>query len=242
MPMTLDQNRLCIELQRLDWARQLKEEVIEDIASSAELRQFQSGEVVIQLDTDVKHVYFVVAGRLAGALYDRLGKQIHSDDFRRGSVLGLFSMLLVDRSYVHVEAVEPTTVIQLAMDDLLRLTAKYGEFQLMMFRVAANVVKQLVLVDRELPKPAVVAVVHHSDASRSLTDRIARRLLQCGESPCVAGDDERWKPAAEIPHRLLFENGVSIGPEGVKQLLKEWASYNRLFLDFRSDHSADDLN
>jgi predicted acylesterase/phospholipase RssA len=57
----------------------------------------------------------------------------------------------------------------------------------------------------------------------------------------VAGDDERWKPGDGIPHRLLFENGVSIGPERIKQLLQEWTSYNRLFIDFRVDHSADDL-
>jgi predicted acylesterase/phospholipase RssA len=58
----------------------------------------------------------------------------------------------------------------------------------------------------------------------------------------VAGDDERWKPADGIPHRLLFENGVSIGPERIKQLLREWASYNRLFIDFRADHAADELD
>jgi predicted acylesterase/phospholipase RssA len=122
------------------------------------------------------------------------------------------------------------------------LTAKYREFQLTMFRIAANILKHLVMVDRELPKPTAVGVVHHSDASRPLTVELARRLRQLGESPCVAGDDERWNPEDGIPHRLFFANGVSIGPERIKQLLKEWTSYNRLFIDFRADHSADDLD
>src|SRR6516165_7309771 len=100
----------------------------------------------------------------------------------------------------------------------------------------------MVMVDRELPKPAAVGVVHHSDASRPLVLELARRLRQLGESPCIAGDDERWKPEDGIPHRLLFENGVSIGPERIKQLLKSWASYNRLFIDFRVDHSPDELD
>jgi predicted acylesterase/phospholipase RssA/CRP-like cAMP-binding protein len=239
--MNLDQHRLSIELRRLDWARQLKEEVIQDIAASAELMEFQAGQIIIELDSEIVHVYFVVAGRLAGALFDRLGKEIHRDIFGRGSVVGLFSVLLPDRSHLHVEAVEPSTVIRLTLDDLLRLTAKYREFQLTMFRIAANIVKHLVVVDRELPKPAAVGVVHHSDASRPLTVELARRLRQLGESPCVAGDDERWKPEGGIPHRLLFENGVSIGPERIKQLLREWTSYNRLFIDFRVNHSDDDL-
>jgi predicted acylesterase/phospholipase RssA/CRP-like cAMP-binding protein len=240
--MNLDQQRLRIELQHLDWARQLKEEVIEDIAASAKLMEFKAGQVVIELDSEINSVYFVLAGRLEGTLFDRLGKEIHCDTFQRGSVVGLFSVLLPDRSHLHVEAVEHTIVIHLGLDDLLRLTAKYREFQLTMFRIAANIVKHLVMVDRELPKPAAVGVVHHSDASRLVTVELARRLRQLGESPCVAGDDERWKPEDGIPYRLLFENGVSIGPERIKQLLKEWASYNRLFIDFRADHSADDLD
>jgi predicted acylesterase/phospholipase RssA len=88
----------------------------------------------------------------------------------------------------------------------------------------------------------VVAVVHHSEASRPLVAQLAQRLLQFGESPCVAGDDARWKPDAGISHTLLFENGSSVGPERVKEKLKEWASYGRMFLDFRADHSPDDLH
>src|SRR5262249_30706227 len=145
--------------------------------------------------------------------FDRLGKEIHRDTFRRGSVVGLFSMLLPDRSHLHVEAVEPTTVIHLGLDDLLRLTAKYREFQLTMFRIAAHVVKQLVMVDRELPKRAAVGVVHHSDASRPLAVELTRRLRQLGESPCVAGDDERWRPKDGIPHKLLCRAAARPTPQ-----------------------------
>jgi predicted acylesterase/phospholipase RssA/CRP-like cAMP-binding protein len=240
--MNLDQQRLCIELQHLDWARQLKGEVIDEIAASAKLLAFPAGQVVIELDSQIDTVYFVVAGRLEGALFDRLGKKIHSDTFRRGSVVGLFSVLLPDRSHLHVRAVEPTSVIQLALDEMLRLTAKYRDFQLAILRIAANIVKHVVMVDRERPKPAAVGVVHHSEASRPLTAALARRLRQLGESPCVAGDDERWKPEDGIPHRLLFEKGAFVGPERIKQILKEWTSCNRLFIDFRADHSPDNLD
>ena len=203
--MNLGQHRLCIELQRLDWARELREEIIQEIATSAELKEFQSGRVVIELDSGVNHVYFVVTGRLAGTLFDRLGKEIQRDIFARGSVVGLFYALLPDRSHLHIEAVEPTTVICLPLDELLRLLAKYREFQLTMLRIAANVAKRLVLVDRELPKPAVIGMIHHSSASRSLTFQLARRLLELGECPCVAGDDESWKPEDGILHRLLYK-------------------------------------
>jgi predicted acylesterase/phospholipase RssA/CRP-like cAMP-binding protein len=240
--MNLDQNRLCIELQHLDWARELKEEVIEDLAASAKLMEFNAGQVVFEVDAEINTLYFVVGGRLEGALFDRLGKEMLRDTFLRGSVVGLFSVLLADRSHLHVEAVEDTIAIRLGLDDLLRLMAKYREFQLTVLRIAANLVKHLTMVDRDLPKPAAIGVVHHSDASRPLTVELTRRLRQLGESPYVAGDDERWKPDEGIPHRMLFENGVSIGPERIKQLLKEWTSYNRLFIDVRADHSPEDLD
>jgi len=240
--MNLDQQRLCIELRRLEWADQLDEQVIQDIAAAAQLMEFHPGQVVIELDSRIDHVYFVVAGRLEGALFDRLGKEIRRDVFRRGSVAGLFSALLPERSHLHVEAVEPIIAICLGLDDLFRLTAKHREFQLAMFRVAANLVKKLVLVDRDLPKPAVVGVVHHSRASRPLTVQLVRRLKQLGESPCVAGDDEQWKTEDGIPHRQLFENGVFIGPERVKQTLQEWTSYGRLFIDVAADHAPDELD
>ena len=110
-----------------------------------------------------------------------------------------------------------------------------------MFRISANIVKQLVMVDRELPKPAVVVIVHHSQASRPLAQQLARRLQELGESPCVAGDDERWKAGDGIPFKLLFENGTYIGPEATKQLLKEWSTQGRLLIDVRADHSSDEL-
>jgi CRP-like cAMP-binding protein len=90
--MNLDQQRLSIELQHLDWARQLEEEVIHDIAASASLMEFQAGQVVIELDSEINSVYFVVAGRLEATLFDRLGKKIVCDTFPRGSVVGLFSV------------------------------------------------------------------------------------------------------------------------------------------------------
>lgn len=49
-----------------------------------------------------------------------------------------FSVLLPDQSHLQVEALEPTTVIRLTLDEQLRLKAKHHDFQLTMFRVSAH--------------------------------------------------------------------------------------------------------
>ncbi|EMI19778.1 Patatin domain protein [Rhodopirellula maiorica SM1] len=240
--MTLDRHRLCVELQRLDWARQLSQEVIEDIAAEAETSQFATGDEVISVNAEFTNVYFVIEGSLEALLFDRLDKQIHREKFGRGSVLGLFSVVLPESSHLQVSAIEPTTVIHFTMDELLRLTTKHQEFQRSMFAAAANVVKRLVVIDRDLPKPAVVGVVHQSDASRCLAVDLTRRLRQLDEPVYVAGDENHWSSDEGIVFYPLYENGQLISKDAITSTLQKWSALGRLFIDVRADHSQDDLN
>jgi predicted acylesterase/phospholipase RssA len=88
-------------------------------------------------------------------------------------------------------------------------------------------------IDRSLPKPSIVGIIHHSDASRPLVGRLARRLRELDESPCIAGDDERWKPDGEFPFMLLARDGDQ------QNALKDWAAHRRLFVDVTADHSLE---
>jgi hypothetical protein len=114
-------------------------------------------------------------------------KRLSKTLFLEGLRSYYFSLGLSDRSHLQVQATEPSTAIRLTLSNLLQLTAKHADFQLAMFRLAANIFKQHVMVDRSLPKPSVVGIVHHSEASRPLAGRLARRLRDLGESPCIVG-------------------------------------------------------
>jgi NTE family protein len=232
-PVSPTDERLHAELRRLDWAKGLSDETFTAITSTAEWLEFRAGDVVIEVESEVTHVCFVITGRMQATLYDLLGKEIQKDTFVRGSVIGLFGVGLSDRSHLRVQANEPSAAIRLTVSDLLQLTAKHEDFQLAMFRLGANIFKRYVLgVDRFLPQPSVVGIVHHTEASRPLVGRLARRLRDLGESPCIAGDDERWKPDGDIPFRLLVGD--------VRQSIpKDWASHRRLLVDVRADHSPE---
>src|SRR5262245_12402219 len=97
-----------VELRRLEWAKALSEETLAAITQAAEWVEFHAGEVVIEADSEVTHVCFLVTGRLQAELYDFLGKEIQQDTFFRGSAIGLFSLGLPDRSHVRVQATEPS--------------------------------------------------------------------------------------------------------------------------------------
>lgn len=98
------------------------------------------------------------------------------------------------------------------------------------------------MVDRDLPQPGVIGMVHHSESSRPLSRQLALRLQSLGESVCVAGDDEHWRPENGLSFRLLFEQGKRIGPEEVQQQLREWSHNSRLMIDIRADNARDDLS
>ena len=58
-----------------------------EVAASAKLMEFQAGQVVNALKSRINKVYFLVGGRLEGALLVRLGVESHCDTLQRGSVV-----------------------------------------------------------------------------------------------------------------------------------------------------------
>ena len=84
------------------------------------------------------------------------------------------------------EAIEPSTAIRLTLSDLLQLTAKHADFQLAMFRLAANTFKRYVMA-RSLPSEAIrrgYCSSHRGEPStrRSIgtsTPRIGRVSVYC---------------------------------------------------------------
>jgi predicted acylesterase/phospholipase RssA/CRP-like cAMP-binding protein len=237
-PVSPTEERLRVDLRMLEWATGLSDETLTAITNKAEWVEFHAGQIVIEVDSEVTHAYFLITGRMHVALYDLLGKEIQTDTFVRGSVLGLFSLGLSDRSHVQVETTEPSTAIRLTLSNLLQLTAKHPDFQLSMFRLAANLAARYLMVDRSRPKPSVVCIIHHTEASRPLVRRLTRRLQDLAESPCIAGDDEQWKPDGEIPFKLL------VGDRSVEEwqdVLKGWSANKRLLLDLRADHPAEEM-
>ena len=228
-------NSVLVELRHLDWTKKLSEEALTAITNTGAEVHFHVGEVVIEADSEINHVWILLTGRLHATLHDMLGKEIRKDVFVRGAVIGLFTLGLGGNSYVRVEATEPSSAIRLTVSDLLQLTTRFTDFQLAMFCQAANLFKRYIAVDRSLPKPSVVGIVHHSQTSRPLMSRLVHRLQELDESPCVAGDDGQWRPDGDTPFKLLVGDG---GDEHIS-ILKNWALHRRLLVDVRAGHSPE---
>jgi NTE family protein len=91
-PVSPTGERLYAELRRLDWAKGLSQETFAAITSTAEWVEFRAGDVVIEVESEITHVCFLITGRMQARLYDLLGKEIQKDTLVRGSVIGLFAL------------------------------------------------------------------------------------------------------------------------------------------------------
>lgn len=226
--------QLRVDLRRLEWAVGLSEETLTAITNTAEWVEFHTGEVILEVESEITHMYFLITGRVQSTLHDSLGKEVQRDIIVPGLAIALVAIGSSDRSLLHIEAIEPSTAIKLTPKDLLQLAANHPDLQLALFRLTVNAFKRYVMVDRSLPKPSIVGIIHHSEASRSLVSRLARRLRDLDESPGIIGDDEQWKPDGDIPFKFLAAEGQ------IRQdLLKDFAVNRRLLIDVRADHSAE---
>ena len=88
-PVSPTAERLQIELRRLEWAKELSEDTLTAITNAADWIAFHAGEVVIEVESEITHVYFLITGRMQATLYDFLGKEMQQDTFARGAVIGL---------------------------------------------------------------------------------------------------------------------------------------------------------
>jgi predicted acylesterase/phospholipase RssA/CRP-like cAMP-binding protein len=223
-----------MDLRRLQWALGLSEEALTAIADAAEWVGFETGGVLVELDSEITHLYFLITGRVQSTLHDSLGKVVETDTIGPGRAVALIALGSTDRALLHVEAVEPVTAIRLTPADLLQLAAKHTDFQATVFRLAVNAFKRYVMVDRSLPKPSVVGIIHHSEASRALVGHLARRLRELDEHPAVFGDHEQAKPGSDIPFKLLAGEG-----QIREDILKDWPLKSRLLIDVRVDYSPE---
>ncbi len=233
-PLRPTTEQLHRDLRRLEWAQELSEEALAAIAERAEWVELHTGEVVVELDSEITHLYFLITGRVQSTLHDSLGKLVQTDTLVPGRAIALIALGSTDRVRLHVEAIEPSTAIRLTPRDVLQLATEHADFQRALFRLTVNAFKRYVMVDRSLPKPSVVGIIHHSEASRALVGHLARRLRELDESPAVFGDYEQAKPGGDIPFKLLAGEG-----QVREDILKDWPLNSRLLVDVGTVYSPE---
>ena len=112
-PLRPTPEQLRVDLRRLDWGVGLSEESLTAITNTAEWVEFHTGEVILEIESEITHMYFLITGRVQSTLHDALGKEIEKDTIVPGLAIALLAIGSSDPSLLHVEALEPSTAIRL---------------------------------------------------------------------------------------------------------------------------------
>jgi NTE family protein len=212
-------------------SRGLSDEAQQEISDAAQLVQIGERDYLHHAGEVITSVYLIVHGRLKQSIVDMHGNVLLQRFLTCGSQFGGLAAAQVDPVPVDVVAVEPSAALKFDFETFLRFTREHEVFGLNLTRSVSKMVSQVLLSDRRPKRPPIVTVFHESPGSRPLTQRLVRRLLELGETPCVMSDTADWDPIENISYRSLIEDGHPLSREEFRRQITQWSDSGRIIID-----------
>ena len=171
---------------------------------------------------------------------DAQGRESPFRVMERGEQFGMMLGALQEPVPVRVFALEPSTLLQVDSEQAMELTLKHQDLRA---ALAANVctrpAKAVLRLDPE-PRPAMLALIHESPASRPMAERLLGRLRAIGEKNAVFSDSEQWRGLPDVRFRSLVANGQrSVAPEEIRQQAAEWQDARRIVFDVHAQMTSE---
>src|SRR5262249_1631398 len=79
--------------------------------------------------------------------------------------------------------------------------------------------------------PRLLALLHHSPATRALARKLVGRLQGLGETVCVLSDDDSWRTTPDVRFRSLSDGGRPLEMADIRRQVAEWDQANRIVVD-----------
>lgn len=121
-----DTHQQLIELLRAstDFC-ELQDDVLEDLASSLELKQFSGGTQIITEGTDSDSMFILVSGRLRVSRLDKNGKRLLYNEILPGECVGETGMILQQTRTADITALRDSILASLSQDKFQALIEKH---------------------------------------------------------------------------------------------------------------------
>jgi predicted acylesterase/phospholipase RssA/CRP-like cAMP-binding protein len=214
-----------------DYFHGVSEAALKDVMESGQIRTYAAGEIVYQPQDPITSVYFVLRGRLKAVKVDAQGRESLFRYFERGEQMGMMMGFLQEPVPVRVFAVEPTTLLQVETEHAMALTHRHADLRQNWLRTYATGLRKVFFGGATKRAPMMLAIIHHTNASRAVGERLIQRLHEIGESLAVLSDSEQSRDMPEVRFRSLLESGQWIGPEKIRQQVSEWQDVTRIVFD-----------
>jgi len=210
----------------------LEEEALAEIAEHMEVVRYKPNECVHQPNTPLTDIYFVVQGNLQATYRDFRGNDkvlcVFSRDDQFGAITGgALSEPLPEGVFARTNC----TLLKLEHEKALELAHKHAKLRFNVLQAAVRTVRQNFLEVKSKPQPSIVAIFHSSPATRPLTQRLVRRLIELGEQPCVLSDREEEKHEDSVSYTLLCKENCELSISEIREQIIRRRDSGRLFID-----------
>jgi NTE family protein len=225
-----------------EFFRGLGDEAVRDVLAVGRAAEYATGGSVHEPGEPVASVRFVLRGRLKAVRVDGRGRETLFRTFDRGEQLGLMIGVLNEQLPLRVYALEPTTVLEVAHEDAMDLTARHADLRRLWLRTYAGALRKHFFGVAAARGPTMLALVHETSATRPLARQLVERLSGLGETLGVFSDAPGWKPAAGVRVRSLTADGGAVDSDAVREQVAEWHAATRIVYDVGADLAGERMD
>lgn len=226
-------------LKMHEYFRGASDEALRDVARVGRVADHPAGGVVHEANAPLAAVGFVLRGRLKAVRVDARGAETLFRMIDRGEQFGMMIGAAAEPVPIRVVALEPTTVLGLDYEEAVELTFRHPDLRRLWLTTFAGSLRKHFFGAARRRAPMVLALVHESPATRRAADRLARRLLELGETLAVFSDSDRWRDLSGVRFRHLHADGGMLGLDEIRRQAAEWEDADRIVFDVDADLKPD---
>lgn len=218
-------------LTRHPIAKDLKDDVIQSLASLCEQIDLVTGDILHKPGDHVDSLHLVIQGRLKQ--FSNVGQDVGNvtNQLPAGTQFGGLAAVRNEPVNILVDALEPTTVLKISVNEFLELTRQHPQLMINFMMLVGDMLKRQLKLERLHRPPKIVLLLIDSEDERQLTEGILDRLVSLGEHPCIMTDTDRWQSRSDIEQILLRENDGWVSPEVVRSQVAQWTTRERVLME-----------
>jgi NTE family protein len=220
----------------------LDDQQIRQIACCAEVVRYRVGDVAYAAGGELDSLLLVVAGELEMSVSVENGSDHPIQYFGRDDQFGFLAIYDSAPFPVSLTATQDTVAIRVSKSDALSLLQELPLWRRSMMRTLGPRLREAFMNEKQKKRPRLVAILHATDDSRSVTLSLAVRLSNLQEQVAIMSDHEQVRHGAPGPvETLLDESGSVRSHDELRSLAVRWPTVDRLILDASIEHKASDL-
>ena len=223
-----------------EYFRGVSDAALAQIASFATIASYETAAIVHELNDPLQSICFVLRGRLKAVRVDSDGGEHLFQMFERGEQYGMMLGGLGESMPVRIFAVEPSLILSVDHEKAMELTLLHADLRRQWLRSYARSLRRRFLEPVAGQAPKVLAILHQSDATRNLAQKIIGRLQGLGEAVCVLSDAESWRSVGDhVRFRSLLNGNRLIDVPEIRRQIAEWNDAQRVVLDVTAARDVD---